>query len=320
MLYRQIPPPTHLQNYIRYFWVLESDDANILSRSFRTIAEGSPGLIFQSPDKGAMYQFDVEMPSVFLYGQSTSYGEISFASGFSTIGICFYPDALRTVFGLDADELTNTCASLEALSGKMGSLLSEQLMDDGSNTHRIRVLSAYLSSLLDRNNKYENKSIQYLLSRIIQAKGGLSLDDLRKELQVSERSLERKFRQFIGIAPKLFCRISRFQASLNELRFNRYEKLSDIAYENEYADQSHFIRSFKEFAGCSPLQYQKQLRLQTARERMLMDGLDATSAAYEVGYESVSQFSREYSRFFGQPPIRDIKALRESNVAEVNVA
>ena len=57
-----------------------------------------------------------------------------------------------------------------------------------------------------------------------------------------------------------------------------------------------------------------------ARQRMLMDGLDATSAAYEVGYESVSQFSREYSRFFGQPPIRDIKALRESNIAELNVA
>jgi AraC-like DNA-binding protein len=77
---------------------------------------------------------------------------------------------------------------------------------------------------------------------------------------------------------------------------------------------------FRALTTMSPLQYQKQLRLQTARQRMLMDGLDATSAAYEVGYESVSQFSREYSRFFGQPPIRDIKALRDSNIAEVNVA
>ena len=77
---------------------------------------------------------------------------------------------------------------------------------------------------------------------------------------------------------------------------------------------------FRALTAMSPLQYQKQMRLQTARQRMLMDGLDATSAAYEVGYESVSQFSREYSRFFGQPPIRDIKALRESNVPEANVA
>src|SRR6202051_4157585 len=77
---------------------------------------------------------------------------------------------------------------------------------------------------------------------------------------------------------------------------------------------------FRALTGMSPLQYQKQLRLQTARQRMLMDGFDATTAAYEVGYESVSQFSREYSRFFGQPPIRDIKTLRDSNVPEVNVA
>jgi len=77
---------------------------------------------------------------------------------------------------------------------------------------------------------------------------------------------------------------------------------------------------FRALTAMSPLQYQKQLRLQTARQRMLMDGIDATAAAYEVGYESVSQFSREYSRFFGQPPMRDIKALREGKVTILNAA
>jgi AraC-like DNA-binding protein len=76
---------------------------------------------------------------------------------------------------------------------------------------------------------------------------------------------------------------------------------------------------FRGLTAMSPLQYQKQLRLQTARQRMLMDGIDATSAAYEVGYESVSQFSREYSRFFGQPPMRDIKALRPTNAVPKSV-
>ncbi len=77
---------------------------------------------------------------------------------------------------------------------------------------------------------------------------------------------------------------------------------------------------FRALTAMSPLQYQKQLRLQTARQRMLLDGLDATSAAYEVGYESISQFSREYSRFFGQPPIRDIKSLRDTKVVPINAA
>ena len=77
---------------------------------------------------------------------------------------------------------------------------------------------------------------------------------------------------------------------------------------------------FRALTAMSPLQYQKQLRLQTARQRMLMDGMDATSVAYEVGYESVSQFSREYSRFFGQPPLRDIKALRDGKGVAINAA
>lgn len=67
---------------------------------------------------------------------------------------------------------------------------------------------------------------------------------------------------------------------------------------------------FRALTAMSPLQYQKQLRLQAARQHMLMDGIDVTTAAYEVGYESVSQFSREYSRFFGQSPMRDVRALR----------
>ncbi|MNN79643.1 Helix-turn-helix domain protein [compost metagenome] len=60
----------------------------------------------------------------------------------------------------------------------------------------------------------------------------------------------------------------------------------------------------------SPLQYQKQLRLQEARRLMLNDGLEAAVAGYRVGYESPSQFSREYSRLYGAPPIRDVARLR----------
>jgi transcriptional regulator GlxA family with amidase domain len=67
---------------------------------------------------------------------------------------------------------------------------------------------------------------------------------------------------------------------------------------------------FRAVTAMSPLQDQKQLRLQAARGRMHMDGLDATSAAFAVGYESATQFNREYSRLFGQPPRRDIRTLR----------
>jgi AraC-like DNA-binding protein len=77
---------------------------------------------------------------------------------------------------------------------------------------------------------------------------------------------------------------------------------------------------FRMLTHMSPLQYQKQLRLQAARGRMLVGGLDASTVAFEVGYESVSQFNREYSRFFGQPPMRDIKKLRDEKVVEMSAA
>lgn len=67
---------------------------------------------------------------------------------------------------------------------------------------------------------------------------------------------------------------------------------------------------FKAMTAMSPLQYQKQLRLNEARRLMLSEGLDASAAGYRVGYESPSQFSREYSRQFGAPPVRDLARLR----------
>jgi len=89
----------------------------------------------------------------------------------------------------------------------------------------------------------------------------------------------------------------------------RVEDLADIAGMGVSTLHHHF----RGLTAMSPLQYQKQLRLQAARGRMLMDGLDAASAAFEVGYESASQFNREYSRFFGQPPMRHIRTLRSPN-------
>jgi AraC-like DNA-binding protein len=86
----------------------------------------------------------------------------------------------------------------------------------------------------------------------------------------------------------------------------RVEELAELANMGVSTLHHHF----RMLTALSPLQYQKQLRLQAARGRMLMDGLDAASAAFEVGYESASQFNREYRRFFGQPPMRDIRTLR----------
>ncbi|MGV2463418.1 UNVERIFIED_CONTAM: AraC family transcriptional regulator CmrA, partial [Pseudomonas aeruginosa] len=69
---------------------------------------------------------------------------------------------------------------------------------------------------------------------------------------------------------------------------------------------------FKAVTAMSPLQYQKQLRLQEARRLIFSEGLEVAAAGYRVGYESPSQFSREYSRLFGAPPLRDLARARNT--------
>jgi AraC-like DNA-binding protein len=92
----------------------------------------------------------------------------------------------------------------------------------------------------------------------------------------------------------------------NYARPFRVEELADVAG----MAVSTLHHQFRALTAMSPLRYQKQIRLQAARARMLADDVDAASVAFEVGYESASQFNREYSRLFGQPPIRDIRSLR----------
>jgi AraC-like DNA-binding protein len=81
---------------------------------------------------------------------------------------------------------------------------------------------------------------------------------------------------------------------------------------------STFHHHFRSLTAMSPVQYQKRMRLHVARLRMLIEGMDAATAAFEVGYESASQFNREYRRLFGQPPMRDVKAhqLTSAGVAD----
>ena len=102
----------------------------------------------------------------------------------------------------------------------------------------------------------------------------------------------------------------------NYARPLRVEELAQVAGMAVSTLHHHF----RALTAMSPLQYQKQLRLQAARARMLADDVDAATVAFEVGYESASQFNREYSRLFGQPPIRDIRTLRSPGAPRLELA
>lgn len=103
----------------------------------------------------------------------------------------------------------------------------------------------------------------------------------------------------------------RIARAISRLRhdFDKPLRIESLAHEFGMSP-SGFHEHFKAVTAMSPLQFQKNLRLQEARRLMLGEDLDASSAAFRVGYEDTSHFSREYKRLFGAPPMRDVERLR----------
>lgn len=122
------------------------------------------------------------------------------------------------------------------------------------------------------------------------------------------RSPQGKHLRAIATAGDQINRVAKAASWLKEHHAKplRVEELANVAG----MGVSTFHRHFRSLTAMSPIQYQKQIRLSVARQRLLNEGIDAATAAFEVGYESASQFNREYSRFFGQPPMRDVKSHR----------
>lgn len=259
MQYQTFEPPDLLKPFVRYFWSLESTGDSTLQRSFTTIADGCPGLIFQQADKGTLYQNGKQLPEFFLFGQTTRHATLDIEGSFGTVGIYFHPHAINALFRLTPGELTDSCMEADLLADRRQLHLSEQLANAPSAAHQVDLLITFLSARAHKTNKLQDDTIHDAVMQIIRWKGNIPLKQLQEKLKLSERTFERKVKQQIGISPKLFSRICRFQSSLKQLKNSEYQKLSDIAFEHNYADQSHFIRSFKEFAGVSPHQYHKQL-------------------------------------------------------------
>ena len=210
-----------------------------------------PGLIFQENPMAFSDKDNQTLPQFYLYGQTTRHTKHIATKSFKIIGAYLQPTALKGIFGLDANELTDQHAEISHLTK---TALSEQLINTSDAAQKIRLLSAFIMKQAAHQNN-DNDRIAYASAQL---KQGKTFETIQTELNLSERSLERLFKQHIGISPKLYARINRFQSTLDDLRQTKFDRLTEVAYENDYFDQSHFIREFKEFLGTSPKHFMRR--------------------------------------------------------------
>jgi AraC-like DNA-binding protein len=129
--------------------------------------------------------------------------------------------------------------------------ITDQLLDARSDAERVARLSEFLRVRVDGSGP-EDLLVTESLRLIQHGIRSIRVPHLLKRLKVSERQFERRFVRAIGVSPHQYIRIVRFREAVRLMRANRFERLSDVAYDLHYVDQSHFIKDVRAFSGYAP--------------------------------------------------------------------
>lgn len=254
MQYNSIPPALQLEPFVKHIEVITSGASMQSETNLRFFADGCPGIIFSQSESGFFTDAcSDKLCSFYLYGQTIKPINIFSFGRFTKIIFYLKPHVLGSLFRINASEITDTCLDISLLLPKLTPELLEKLSETTSIQNQIRLISDFLVFIAGKNNP--DLMLQQATEKIIRRNGEISLTELQKEFSLSERTFERRFENSIGVSPRLFSRVCRFQSALAQLHSYDYTKLSDIAYENGFSDQSHFIRTFKEFTGITPKLY-----------------------------------------------------------------
>ena len=205
--------------------------------------------------------YDADRPEVFSrFSGSVVSG--AYGNGFVSdseeeafiVGIHFKPGGAFPFLGLPADELADTHVDLETLWGYSGKLLREQLCEASTPAQRFRLLETALTEHLFR--PIGNHSAVAVALELLTLRTDANVRDIAKEVGLSHRRFVEVFKREVGMTPKLFSRVQRFQRAREMIHMQeRDADWTGIALECGYFDQSHLIREFQEFAGVGPGTY-----------------------------------------------------------------
>src|SRR5262249_16533405 len=170
------------------------------------------------------------------------------------IGVHFKPGGAFPFLGLPAGDLADTHVDLETLWGPSAHRLRERLCEARTSAERFQLLQQALFSRLCHGVQ-QHYAVSAALEMFGKNQTGPSVSEAAKYLGLSQRRFIQVFKAEVGITPKLFSRIQRFQQTRTFIQHNPSINWADLAVDLGYFDQSHFIREFLEFSGLSPTDY-----------------------------------------------------------------
>jgi AraC-like DNA-binding protein len=166
----------------------------------------------------------------------------------------FKPNGFLPFTSIPIKEMENTAVPLTILYGEEGVNLGNQILNANSTSERINLIETFLLKKL-ADKRIIDKIVTSTIETIFSTNGQFSVNEFSKSNNINRRQLARKFSSAIGLSPKQLAKTIRIQATLKVLLNEQITSLTDLAYENEYFDQAHFIKEFKEFTGLTPKEF-----------------------------------------------------------------
>lgn len=256
---KQLPMHKSIEPFGKDIFILETDETDT-KKKLPFYADGFAGIVY-SKSVNPFYQQPKgkKLSDFYLCGQTVEPITLDVNGAFKLICIRLYPFAVRMLLGVDPKVLKDDCYDLRLVENVDTQHTLEKLkqLEDWSDI--VEVLAEYFNELLKNASINPDYRIKLATNLILNANGAISIKKLREKLYVTERTLERHFLKEIGVTAKQFAKIIQFRSAMKQMTETDYINLTEIGYGSGFADQSHFIRSFKKYTGKTPKKFLQQI-------------------------------------------------------------
>jgi AraC-like DNA-binding protein len=250
-------PAEPLASYVEKLWYC--DGYQVVHRKKRVLPNGRFQLFISLSDaplggpSGANGELGQPATSLVL-GLRTRFSVIDTATLQSAMGVLFWPGGARAFFDPSADLFYNESVPLDLIWGSMASALRDRLREASTAAEKFQMLEA---ALLERVNQRRelHAAVLYALGEFARAPHIRSVLDVAREAGLSRRRFAQLFREQVGLTPKLYCRLHRFQDVLRQIAVGAPVDWADLALAGGYCDQAHLANEFRDFSGISPSAY-----------------------------------------------------------------
>ena len=261
MLDHSYVPQAPLSNFVHSLWLYRSDEPQSVRE--RILPSGTTELVISLRDDGLRISDAKERTGSkffrrsLLSGPRCEYFDAEMRAPVYKVGVHFKPGGAYPFLGVPANELLNSFESLDAIWGIHGTNLQDRLGEAITSGYKFRILENFLLVQLKRSLPL-NPAVAFVLKELQSASNQRPISQISEQIGISAKHFIQIFTSEVGLTPKLFCRIQRFQRVVKMAERSQTVKWGDLGLVCGYYDQAHLIHDFRAFSGCTPIDYLKR--------------------------------------------------------------